>query len=468
MLLLSANSLMAQEWEGDPTKVLYKGQLHVSRVKVYSEGDFIYLHMRFNYSSDLLNRGEKLYVSPQFRNGNEKMTLAPMVFDGKSKKWRVRGVEVIVIADEANGQLNFDIEYKSRYYDWLQGSSLCFASEEILNNKVRNHYLDSPFPELLIEERVSANDKMASLVPNPNQVDAKVAQKEARAAAKEEAKANREATKAAQAAEKAQAEADEACAKAEKKAAQLQAKAQSAAAKAASKRSEPVLDASARANLEVAKALEAAANSSKTVKTPKVKKTKLSNGSPHDTSGLIHLRTNLLYDAVLLPNIGMELGLSPRYSLVLNAGGNWLKFDSKHWYWRILSADIEGRYWLGNRSFDGNLQHQGHHVGVYGAVYRYDLEFGHKGQMGNFAYGGGISYGYSVPIGRRLSLDMSLGVGYIGGKYKEYEPQDDCYVWLADKQRHYFGPTKAEVTLVWHIGTPGMHTGNRSLIWFNK
>ena len=45
-----------------------------------------------------------------------------------------------------------------------------------------------------------------------------------------------------------------------------------------------------------------------------------------------------------------------------------------------------------------------------------------------------------------------IGVGYIGGEYWEYKPVDDCYVWQATKRRHWWGPTKAEVSLVWLIG----------------
>ena len=51
--------------------------------------------------------------------------------------------------------------------------------------------------------------------------------------------------------------------------------------------------------------------------------------------------------------------------------------------------------------------------------------------------------------------DFSLGIGYQGGEYKEYEPQGDRYVWQATRQRHWFGPTKAEVSLVWLLGGSG-------------
>lgn len=168
--------------------------------------------------------------------------------------------------------------------------------------------------------------------------------------------------------------------------------------------------------------------------------------------GRWHLRTNLLYDAALLPNLGIEYGLKPNASVALNVTHNWIRSDRRHRYWRVLSVDLEGRYWLGDRHADRVLRHRGHHIGIYAAIYRYDLEFGGKGQMGDFNIGGGVAYGYSAPIGRRLSLDMSLGLGYVGGKYKKYEPRDDGrYYWLSDETRAWIGPTKAEVTLVWHF-----------------
>ena len=54
------------------------------------------------------------------------------------------------------------------------------------------------------------------------------------------------------------------------------------------------------------------------------------------------------------------------------------------------------------------------------------------------------------------------GLGYVGGKYQEYEPSNDNsghYLWTADKIRHYVGPTKAEIALVWHILGPVQKSG---------
>lgn len=167
----------------------------------------------------------------------------------------------------------------------------------------------------------------------------------------------------------------------------------------------------------------------------------------------LHLRTNLLYDAVLVPNLGAEFGLNNHLSLVGNIMLDWLGFSQKQWYWRIFSGDVELRHWLSTD--ESTFLRKGHHIGVYAAFYRYDVELGTiDGQMGDFNYGGGISYGYSATLNRSLSLDMSLGIGYMGGKYKKYKYLDGRYVWQSDEHRNYIGPTKAEVTLVWHLAIP--------------
>ena len=83
----------------------------------------------------------------------------------------------------------------------------------------------------------------------------------------------------------------------------------------------------------------------------------------------------------------------------------------------------------------------------------YDFELGGRGYLGDkWSYAAGLSYGYSHPIGRRLNIDFTLGLGYLWGEYKEYIPIDNCYVWQATKQRSWIGPTKAEISLVWQLG----------------
>ena len=82
-----------------------------------------------------------------------------------------------------------------------------------------------------------------------------------------------------------------------------------------------------------------------------------------------------------------------------------------------------------------------------------DFELGGKGYLGDkWSYGGGVAYGYSLPVGHRFNVDFTLGIGYLGGSYKEYIPLDGHYVWQTTKNRRWFGPTKAGISLVWLIG----------------
>lgn len=171
------------------------------------------------------------------------------------------------------------------------------------------------------------------------------------------------------------------------------------------------------------------------------------------------VKTNLLYDALITPNIGLEIKVADRYTVA----GNWMyarwHSDPKAWYHRIYGGDLEVRRWLGKKLFRNHeeiIPLEGWHVGVYGQLHKYDFEWGGKGALTDkWQYGGGIAAGWSKAIGKRLALDFTLGFGYLTGEYKEYLPMDGCYVWQATKQRHWIGPTKGEISLVWILGKGG-------------
>lgn len=164
---------------------------------------------------------------------------------------------------------------------------------------------------------------------------------------------------------------------------------------------------------------------------------------------MIHLSTNMLYDAALVPNVGMEYAFGRHWSAKVNAMYAWWSNDSRHRYWRVAGATVEMRRWFGTNVDAFELR--GHHMGAYMGAYRYDFELGDTGNMADFNYGIGVSYGYSMPIGRKLSLDLGVSVGYIGGNYTKYDYEYECYMWIADMRRNYFGVTRAEASLVWHI-----------------
>lgn len=162
------------------------------------------------------------------------------------------------------------------------------------------------------------------------------------------------------------------------------------------------------------------------------------------------LKSNLLYDALLVPNLSLEASIGSGWTL--GAGGMlaWWSKDAKHRYWRIYGGGLEIRKYFGTLAKSKPLQ--GHHLGIYGDFLTYDFEFGAKGYQSKATYAAGIKYGYSHPIANRLNLDFALGIGYLHSNYKTYVPRDGCYVYQETKKRKWLGPTQAEISLVWLLG----------------
>ena len=162
------------------------------------------------------------------------------------------------------------------------------------------------------------------------------------------------------------------------------------------------------------------------------------------------LKSNLLYDALLVPNLSLEASIGSGWTLAAGGMLVWWSKDAKHRYWRIYGGDLEIRKYFGTLSKSKPLQ--GHHLGIYGDFLTYDFEFGAKGYQSKATYAAGIKYGYSHPIANRLNLDFALGIGYLHSNYKTYVPRDGCYVYQETKKQKWLGPTQAEISLVWLLG----------------
>ena len=175
---------------------------------------------------------------------------------------------------------------------------------------------------------------------------------------------------------------------------------------------------------------------------------------------VMNLRTNGLMDIAALPNLGAEFYLGRGWTVGLDGVCAWWSRPSRNRYWRLQGGELWGRKYLGRRLFAG------HHVGVYGQILRYDFCTGFEstgylsgGPGSHFDYrptwGVGVEYGYTLPIGRRMRLDFSLGVGYLTGRYVTYFNYGGHNVWETTRTRQWIGPTRAEVSFVWIIGKGG-------------
>lgn len=158
------------------------------------------------------------------------------------------------------------------------------------------------------------------------------------------------------------------------------------------------------------------------------------------------LKTNLLYDAALMPNLELEWRMNSQWSLAVEGALAWWKKDAKHKYYRIAMVSPEIRRWFNTRG-----PWHGMYAGLFAGVGKYDLENGGTGYMGNDCYMVGFSYGYMWPIGRTLSLEAGIGAGYMYTRYKEYNPFEGHYLYQRTKTLNYFGPLKLKFSLAWRF-----------------
>lgn len=166
----------------------------------------------------------------------------------------------------------------------------------------------------------------------------------------------------------------------------------------------------------------------------------------------VQLRTNGLYWLGLSPNIGAELQTDMGLAFQLDYIGAWWNCNRKHNYWSNYAFQTEARYYFGSKKQES--PYKGHHIGLYAFMATYDFEFGGKGYQSNDlskTWSVGVSYGYTKRLSRHFSLDFTLGVGFLQSTYDVYIPQNDRYIRMNTKRARFFGPTKAEVAVVWNI-----------------
>lgn len=179
----------------------------------------------------------------------------------------------------------------------------------------------------------------------------------------------------------------------------------------------------------------------------------------------IGIKSNLLYDAALLPNVGVEVPWGRGFSTGLNFDYMWIRDYRRSRHWRIEGGDLYLRKWFGSVE-----PLTGHHIGVYGQMYTFQIQLNDRhgflsGKPGQNlsrrpGWGVGLEYGYSKPISKHLNLDFSFGAGYFGATVQQYHPERPVvelsggryrYVWEKTHRLRWFGPTKLEIALVWRL-----------------
>lgn len=157
------------------------------------------------------------------------------------------------------------------------------------------------------------------------------------------------------------------------------------------------------------------------------------------------IKTNLLYDAALLPNLEVEWRINDDWSLALEGDVAWWGKYSKNKSYRLAVVSPEVKRWFRTRA-----PLHGFYAGAFAGGGLYDFEKSTRGYRGEGAMAG-LSVGYMWPIGRCLSLEAAIGAGYLYTRYKEYVPVDGHHVYQRTKDLNYFGPLKVKFSLVWRL-----------------
>jgi hypothetical protein len=169
----------------------------------------------------------------------------------------------------------------------------------------------------------------------------------------------------------------------------------------------------------------------------------------------VALKTNLLMDATLSPNLGIEFGLAPKWTFDVTGQFNDWKFSEgrrwKHWY-----AQPEARLWFCDRF-------SGHFLGLHAIGGQYNAGNLHNhidflgtdlSKLTDYRYQGwfvgvGIAYGYDWILGRHWNLEAEIGIGYAYTRFDKFECAGCGKKVESDKSHHYVGPTKAAINLVY-------------------
>lgn len=167
------------------------------------------------------------------------------------------------------------------------------------------------------------------------------------------------------------------------------------------------------------------------------------------------IKTNILYDATTTLNLGIEFGIAPKWTMDIS--GNYNPWDLpsgkliKH-----AMVQPEFRYWFCDRF-------SRHFLGFHaiGGIYNFgnipnNLKIGRIDfspltyyRFEGWGAGAGIAYGYAFILGEHWNLEFEIGAGYIYTVSDKFQCVE-CAKRLEDNiPYHYFGPTKANIGLVY-------------------
>lgn len=166
------------------------------------------------------------------------------------------------------------------------------------------------------------------------------------------------------------------------------------------------------------------------------------------------IKTNLLSDLTLTPQIAYETRVAAKWTIQLQGtindwtvnGHRWKQWnlmpEGRYWFCQTFSGHFIGAHLLGGQFNWGNLDMD---LKLLGTDFSQLKDHRFQGWMG----GGGLLYGYSWIVDRHWNIEALIALGWIYSHYDTYECAD-CGQKVASGQHHnYVGPTQAAVNLIY-------------------
>ena len=165
------------------------------------------------------------------------------------------------------------------------------------------------------------------------------------------------------------------------------------------------------------------------------------------------IKSNVVYDATATINLGVEIGLAPKWTLDISGNLNaWSKDEQTRWkHWlvqpeaRYWFCDRFSRHFIGAHAIGGAFNFGGinNNLSFLGTDFSVLKEKRYQG----YAYGGGIAYGFAFMLSEHVNLELEAGFGYMYLDYDIYEC-GNCGRRVGEDTHYYIGPTKAAINLV--------------------
>lgn len=134
--------------------------------------------------------------------------------------------------------------------------------------------------------------------------------------------------------------------------------------------------------------------------------------APHNEAKAQQLavNTDMLWDVAMMPNLGIEMTTGDKSTLSVNLLGGYKPFGRDI---KAVAVQPEFRYFISGRP----MYH--HFIGIGAVAATYNLSLRSRVYDG-YGVGLGVTFGYVMPLSRRLNIDFHAGLGAFVHQQKEY------------------------------------------------